>query len=210
MPGWQRRWPRVIPTGKSVRPITSAGRDPRRRARNSKTHNSQHHRDAAPEQHPSVVRQECRAYVCRWPLPACGDCDGPPRVHESGGIRCSRMCGSRRPHKSRDWDCRARSSSRGAGRNTVAISVDDVESLSSMCVKKMQLVRTVRNGLQFWLGVGTRDQPAGEDQGQQEETGRISWRPGQDKKLLKWAGTTSPASSLYQVKAHSWRNMMQL
>src|ERR1700741_1128733 len=63
-----------------------------------------------------------------------------------------------------------------------AIAVDDVQSLASMGVKEMELVRTIRNSLQLCLGVGTGCQPAGEDTWQEEDIGKISWRPVQGKK----------------------------
>ena len=69
------------------------------------------------------------------------------------------------------------------------IAVDDVQVLSSMCVNKTQSVWTVRNSLWFWLG-GAGDQPAGEDQHEHEETAKISWRPGQGKRLRDTLATS--------------------
>jgi len=53
------------------------------------------------------------------------------------------------------------------------IAVNDVQSLSSMCMEKIQTVGTVRNALHSWLGCGTADQFAGEDHRQQQKTAKI-------------------------------------
>jgi flagellar basal body-associated protein FliL len=65
------------------------------------------------------------------------------------------------------------------------IAVNNVQSLSGMCMKKMQAVGTVRNALHSWLSRSTADQPMGEEHRQQQKTARISWRPGQRERLGK-------------------------
>ena len=60
-----------------------------------------------------------------------------------------------------------------------AIAVDNVQSLTRMCVKEMELVRTVRDGLHLGPGLGMGGQPAGENERQEKEFANISSRPGQ-------------------------------
>jgi hypothetical protein len=65
------------------------------------------------------------------------------------------------------------------------IAINDVQSLSSMGVKKMQAVGTVRNALHSWLGRSTADRPIGEEDRQQQKTAKIPWQPGQRERLEK-------------------------
>lgn len=64
-----------------------------------------------------------------------------------------------------------------------AIAVNNVQSLSRVCVEEMQAVRRVRNDLSCWLD-GMRNPPE-EDQQQQNEMTTTLQRTDQDKTLRK-------------------------
>ena len=193
MPGWRLRWRKAIPTSNQW-PATSAAHAPHQRARNQKPHSSRRHHDAVPGLHPSAARLELRARECRWPSPACGGCDGLRRVHGCAGIRCSRVCDSRTlldlkigiPQRSRQVVTgqisgsysrlaralvaqiivQARKRLRFVG---FAVAVNDIQPLSGVGMKKMQLVGNARTILKFWLS-GRGELPH-RNQNQEKKTG---------------------------------------